>query len=155
MTIMTTEPKPPARRARSRRELIADRVRMREGAECLLHDGPVWVRARLRELRTDAWGVRITLEVVPAAGMMPVEGAPPHLAASWDFLRAWPTHWTTAWERWTLVFDTLAIEDLTALATRSAVLPPVERARVLEADLTAWLGGWKSDPDPEAGASSR
>jgi hypothetical protein len=151
MTIMSTEPKPPAQRARSRRELIAQRVRLREGAACLLHDGPVWVRARLRELRTDAWGVRITLEVVPSPGMMPVPGAEPRLAASWDFLRAWPTHWTTAWERWTLVFDAIAMEDLTALAARSASLPPVERARVLEADLTAWLGGWSTAPGGEPG----
>ncbi len=154
MPLMTSDPKPPATRPRTRRELLAGRVRAREGAECVLQRGEVWAHARLAELRTDAWGVRLSLAILPAEGMLPPAERTLELETSWDLLRAWPTHWATALAGWLLVFDPATIASLLALAREASAREPQARGQVLALALGRWRDlqrpGRDSSPPPAA-----
>ena len=90
MATTVSERTHPSRTA-NRMQMLAERVRERMDAECVFHDGTVWTRARLTDIRTDAWGVRARVEVLPTAGSTAGGAHGFDVGGSWNFVRVWPT----------------------------------------------------------------
>jgi hypothetical protein len=121
---------------------LAEHVNRRVGSECVYHDGTTWARARLVDVRTDAWGVHARVEVLPAAGATAGSASGFEVSGSWDFLRVWPTHWTLPWASWVLVFDPEAVAGFVALAAASVGRSEGERLRAYDGWLMDLVAVW-------------